>query len=1010
MAAGNRRGKPTVEKARLAGACRKVAERLPHRAPVSTYRLQFNSGFRFADAEAVSAYLNALGVTDIYSSPYFKAKEGSTHGYDVIDYQSINPEIGAEVDFVRFTAELGRLDMGLIMDIVPNHMSIAGGRNAWWRDVLENGPSSPFAPFFDIDWNPVREVLEDKVILPILGDFYGKVLENREISLSFEEGAFFIRYYEHRLPVDPSTYERILTHRGETFEEALGGEDPRFQEYLSIVTALKHLPTRTERDPDKATERLREKEVIKRRIWTLYDECPKFGLFVEENVRILNGTNGDIDSFDLLDELLASQVYRLTFWQVATEEINYRRFFDINDLAAVRNEDPEVFRESHGMVLGHVREGKITGMRADHPDGLHNPGEYFMRLQEECFIRLVEAELGLNGSEDAPAGEIRKAYRGLLEENPALSRPFYVVGEKILMESERMPEDWPVSGTTGYVFMNSANALFVNHANARLMTDIYHRFIRSKPHYPDLVYKKKKLIMQTSMASEINVLGHRLNRISESDRHFRDFTLNSLINAIVEVIALFPVYRTYADESGVNDRDVRYIEAAVSRARRRRRDLSASVFDFLRDVLTLGYPEKFSEAECREWLDFAMKFQQLTGPVMAKGLEDTVFYSFNRLASLNEVGGNPDRFGISPEAFHGQNIETAKHWPHTMVATSTHDSKRSEDVRARINVLSELPYHWRERLARWRSLNKRRKSKIEGRLAPGQNDEYLIYQTLLGAWPLGPLEGQKRETFIERVRQYAVKAAREAKANTTWINPDAEYENALIKFIDGIMASSDFIEDLLPFQKLLAHYGMFNSLSQTLLKITSPGVPDFYQGTELWTLTLVDPDNRRPVDYSLARRMLEELREREAGGEPLELARDLLENKEDGRIKLYLTFKALNFRKEKKELFLSGDYAPLYAAGEQARRAVAFERGAQGASAITVVPRLVSGIISGEEDPVGDVWRGTFLLLPPDKEGALYRDVFTGRTLRAGAHEGRAALELSEVFAGFPVALLEETG
>jgi (1->4)-alpha-D-glucan 1-alpha-D-glucosylmutase len=989
----------------LRSAFLSVSSALPSRVPLSTYRLQFNRGFRLRDALSVIPYLHELGITDIYSSPYFKARGGSLHGYDIIDHQAINPEIGDEEDFSAFSAELNNRGMGLIMDIVPNHMSIASTRNVWWQDVLENGPSSPYAHFFDIDWRPVGGVREGKVLLPILGGQYGEVLERQELTLTFEAGAFFVNYYEHRLPLDPCTYVSILDHAREALENTLGADSPHFKEYLSVITALGHLPGPFEEDTGKRTERLREKEVIKKRIAALHERCREFHRVMSAAVKNFNGTPDRPESLDLLDGLLAEQVYRLSFWQVATEEINYRRFFDINDLAAIRTEDPGVFRETHRMVLRHIAQGKITGLRVDHPDGLHSPHEYFQRLQEECFIRLMFAQLGVEEDEER-AEAVRVLYRSARKEHPLLARPFYIIGEKILMESERIPEDWPIQGTTGYGFMNLVNGLFVQGENRKTLTGIYTRFSENRLPYPELVYKKKRLIMKSSMAGEINVLGHELDRISESDRHFRDFTLNSLVDALIEIIAFFPVYRTYTDPAGVRDRDRRYIESAISRAGRHSRDIAEPVFEFIRNVLTLDWPEKADTQARAQWLAFTMKFQQLTGPVMAKGLEDTVFYDYNRLVSLNEVGGNPDRFGVSTAAFHGQNIEGARNWPHALVATSTHDAKRSEDVRARINVLSEIPLIWRERLTGWGRMNNRFKKRIDGHRAPSRNDEYLLYQTLLGSWPLPGTLDAEAGNYTERIKQYMRKVAREAKKNTSWVNPNSEYEEALDGFIEGVLGSPRFMEDFLPFQGWISFFGMLNSLAQTLLKITSPGVPDFYQGTEFWSLTLVDPDNRRQVHYAAVRDALEELQEREKETGALAVAGEVLEDMKSGRIKLYMTHKALRHRRANPHLYLDGDYSPLYAEGLQAERAVAFERKHEGSSVITLVPRFLTGMVREGEQPLGEVWQDTHLVLGPEHEGALYRDVFTGLEQRPRSREGSTTLPLDTVFSAFPVALL----
>lgn len=996
---------------RLKNTVEKVAGQLPPRLPVSTYRVQFNGGFGFSDAKAIIPYLDALGITDIYASPYFKAQKGSIHGYDILEHNTLNPDIGPEEAYEDFVAELKKHGMGQILDIVPNHMSIAGSENTWWMDVLENGPGSPYASFFDIDWKPVKEELENKVIIPILGDQYGRVLENQELKLSFEAGAFFINYYGHKLPVDPSTYTYVLEHRMETLEKELGSDNPHFQELLSILTALRHLPPCTEKHDEKITERRREKEIIKKRLRGLYNECPEFRTLITENVRTFNGTRNVPESFDLLDSLLGSQVYRLAYWQVATEEINYRRFFDINDLAAIRMENPDVFREAHNLTFRLIREGKVTGLRIDHPDGLYNPTEYFRKLQEECFIQTCMAALGASNGQTED--RIRKLYRSRLTEEPGLETPFYIIGEKILSDGERIPEDWPISGTTGYVFMNQVNGIFVDSASVRAFDNIYSWFIREKISFPDIVYEKKKLIMETSMSSEINVLGHGLNRISEKDRRFRDFTLNNLTDAIVEVIAFFPVYRTYIDGPKVNDRDRHYIEMAVSRAKRHCRELSASILDFLSNVLLLRYPEKPDPDTEKQCLDFTMKFQQLTGPVMAKGLEDTVFYAYNRLLSLNEVGGNPDRFGTPVETFHNHNMEMSKQQPYSLIATSTHDSKRSEDVRARLDVLTELPDEWKNCLTRCRKPSKKSKSVLYGQLVPDRNEEYLLYQTLLGAWPLQPMDEAGFETFRQRIRHYMLKAAREAKKNTNWTNPDTEYEEALMKFVEGVMTAGHFLEDFMPLQKKLLYYGMFNSLSQTLIKITSPGVPDFYQGTELWNLSLVDPDNRMPVDYSARASMLEELKRLES--DPLTLCKQLIRNMEDGRVKLYLTYKALNFRRTNRELFLDGGYEPLQAVGKNSWHIYAFARVKGGRRVVTVVPRLLAGLVKQDELPLGDTWNSTYLILPMGQRDTAgltkpvtYRNIFTAQTVTATEHEGQAVLPVPDILSAFPVALLEE--
>lgn len=852
--------------------------------PVSTYRLQFNKYFKFIDAKNIIGYLQELGIIDIYASPYFKAKEESLHGYDIVDHNTLNPEIGTEDEYDELINELHKYNMGQILDIVPNHMCISSKENVWWMDVLENGPGSIYANFFDIDWDPTKKELKNKILLPILGDQYGKVLENQELTLKFEAGKFYVCYYDHIFPLRPKTYAIILGYNIDDLKKSLPEDNPNLLELLSIITAVNHLPVYTESGMKKIRERDREKEVIKKRLCQLYQESSDIKAFIDKNVSIYNGVKGDPKSFDLLDNLLNEQVYRLSFWRVATEEINYRRFFDINDLAAIRMEDPIVFKNTHRLILRLIKEVSVTGLRVDHPDGLYNPLEYFQLLQRSCFIqmRLSHLEKSIESipedvlqslkeddlfydEYDHVKSEITKLYDEIVSSDPAY-KPFYIIGEKILIKDERMPEDWPIFSTTGYVFLNALNGIFVKTESARAINDIYDRFIKSRINIQEIIYEKKKLIMQVAMSSEINTLGHYLNRISEKNRHTRDFTLKSLTNAIIEVITFFPVYRTYVNPSGINDRDRRYIESAISKAKRKNPAITVSIFDFLKDILLLNYPENFEDADKKEWLDFVMRFQQITGPIMAKGLEDTVFYIYNRLISLNEVGGSPDRFGTSLETFHGKNIERLKFWPHALIATSTHDTKRSEDVRARINVLSEIPDEWRKRLIQWRRLNKKNKPVVDGQRVPDLNEEYHLYQTLIGAWPTGEVDETRYEVFKKRIKDYMLKAIREAKVNTSWISPNTLYEDAVTMFIETIMRNTPdnkFIKDLTAFQKMISHYGMYNSLSQTLLKITSPGVPDFYQGTEIWDFSLVDPDNRRSVDYNLRISMLEELKKGE---------------------------------------------------------------------------------------------------------------------------------------------------
>ncbi|RJQ56795.1 MAG: malto-oligosyltrehalose synthase [Nitrospiraceae bacterium] len=981
-------------------------ERNTLRVPVSTYRLQFNKHFRFSDARDIVRYLHDLGISDIYASPYLGAKKGSLHGYDIVDHNMLNPEIGTEEEYDDLVKELRKYGMGQVLDIVPNHMAV-GSENALWMDLLENGPGSVFAGFFDVDWDPVKRELKDKVLLPVLGGQYGAALEDQEISLSFQEGAFYVTYYEHRFPVRPLTYLLVLKHDIENLAGRPAEEDPHLTEFLSIITAIEHLPPYTEKDHEKIMERYREKEVIKKRLWALCCEGPGIMEFIDNNVRTFNGTKGEPRSFDLLDSLISEQVYRLSHWRVATEEINYRRFFDINELAAIRVEDPDVFIKTHGLILKLIREGKITGLRVDHPDGLYDPAEYFRRLQRECFMQRTLNE------EAVQTLESEKQYEEMLSNDPQY-KPFYIVGEKILIKGERMPEDWPIFSTTGYVFLNSVNGVFIDTANAKAFDEIYFRFIRAKLNFTEIIYEKKKQIMYVAMASELNMLAHYLNRISEKNRHTRDFTLYSLRGVIGEVIAFFPVYRTYIRPSGVNDRDRKYIESAVSKAMRRNPAINESVFNFLKDVLLLDCPDYLGDDDRKEWLDFTMRFQQITGPVMAKGVEDTAFYVYNRFVSLNEVGGSPDRFGTLPETFHGQNIERMKYWPHALITTATHDTKRGEDVRARLNVLSEVPDEWRQRLVSWSKINIKKKTVLEGQRLPDRNDEYLLYQTLIGSWPVDRMDRTEYDKFKQRIREYMLKAVREAKVNSSWISLNSVYEDAVMVFIEKLMEpypGNQFLNDFMPFQKKISHYGMFNSLSQTLLKIASPGVPDFYQGTELWDFSLVDPDNRRPVDYLKRTALLEEIKRREAGNGLQELAKDLLMNKDDGRIKMYLVRRALNYRRVNRELFEEGEYVPLDVEGLLKDHVCAFARKKEDKTIVVAVPRLLTRLVPPGSPPLGEeVWHDTCIVIPFEEREMVYRSVFTGENAAVAGRDGRQVLRLSDVFGNFPAALMEMGG
>ena len=961
------------------------------RIPVSTYRLQFNQSFSFKDAAHLVPYLHDLGITDCYASPYLKALPGSSHGYDIIDPTSLNPELGSEDDYQQFINQLDRHHMGQLLDVVPNHMGIDRSANPWWQDVLENGPSSKHAKIFDVDWNPVKPELENKVLLPILGEQYGIALENQEISLSFADGRFFLQYYDHHLPIDPSTWTLILAFREDHLTEALNPDDPPLQEFQSILTALSHLPSRNEADSERIAERYREKEVIQRRLATLCQEHPDIAEFLLENIRILNGVKGAHQSFDLLDALVSNQAYRLAYWRVAAEEINYRRFFDINELAAIRMEQSDVFNEFHQCVFRLLQTGAVTGLRIDHIDGLYDPKGYLQQWQSWAL-----QELGLAFD--------------------AQNRSIFIVVEKILGKSESLSPEWPCHGTSGYDFLALLNNLFVDTRHARKFDDLYHRFTQTSGSYEDLIYHSKKLIMSSAMSSEINSLGHQLSLLSERNRRSRDFTLNSLIHAVREIIACFPVYRTYATfepSEGVADRDRLYIRLAAARAKRRNPAISSLVFDFIRDLL-LKVPFDESRLDWRDVTSFAMKFQQTTSPVMAKGVEDTVFYTYNRLISLNEVGGEPDQFGISPTQFYEKMKLRTETSPYSLSTTATHDTKRGEDVRARLNVLSELPQEWRKRLSRWHQLNKKAKHIIDDQTIPDRNEEYFLYQTLLGCWPFTHLEGEALEIFSTRIQEYMIKALREAKAHSSWLNPNEGYESAVREFIVHLLhpkRSRTFLKDFLPFQQKIAQYGMVNSLSQVLIKVTAPGIPDFYQGTELWDLHLVDPDNRRPVQYEDYRQTLEHLRTVQQHDGPLPLIQQLLENPQNGHLKFLVTTMALHYRKQHPSLFLDGGFQPFEIVGTHSPHVCAFGRIQEGQMAVTVIPRFTTSL--GHETspwPMGkEVWEDTALLIPDELANSPFTNIFTGETMTSIQQSEKSLLPLHTIFQHFPVALLERT-
>ena len=955
----------------------------PTRVPVSSYRLQFHRGFKFRDAEALIPYLARLGITECYCSPLLAACPNSAHGYDVCDHSRLNPELGTEEDFAAFTGALASHGMGLIMDFVPNHMGIDPSANLWWRDVLESGPSSRFASYFDIDWDPVKTELRGKLLLPILGDQYGLVLESGQLQIQFQDGAFSLQYFGRNLPLNPRQMRKLLEHNLLTLQGQRAREDPDLREFLSILFQLEHMPAYTETDQRQVVDRHREKEVVRERLARLARESDRIRRHIEENVRAFNGEPGNPASFDLLHGLLDAQAYRLSYWRTALHEINYRRFFDINELAAIRMEDGEVFDAAHALVFDLIRQGVVTGLRLDHVDGLFDPSEYFQRLISAC----------------------------------APDRIIYVVGEKILTAGEPLRRDWTIHGTTGYDFLNDLNGLFVDSRNAQAFRKLYVRMVGNEERFADIAYESRRLIITASLVSELNMLARELNRISEVNREFRDFTLASLQKALREVVASFPNYRTYCTANGWDEVDQKTVDTAVARALRRNPAMEASIFEFLRQLLLPTPGTILPEDQYERGVRFAMKFQQYTGPVQAKGMEDTAFYRYGVLLSLNEVGGDPARFGRSPDEFHRANQERRLSWPLAMLATSTHDTKRGEDARARLNVLSELAEEWRTGIFRWARTNAGMRTLVDGLPAPDRADEYIFYQNLIGSWPPG-LEEPNPE-YVERVRQFMLKAIKEKKEHSSWMNPSENYDSATSEFVRRTLTGSRakrFLRNFVPFAKRVAWLGMLNSLSQVVLKIVSPGVPDFYQGTELWDLVLVDPDNRSPVDYARRREFREQLEPLLAGSggstEAGPAVTEMLTNWHDGRIKLYVTAAGLCLRKQLSAVFLEGEYAPLTVEGDQKDHVVAFARILGNQSVVAVAPRLIASLVGTETRlPVGsEIWNQSASALPQNLAGHRFQNVLTKEEVGVIRVGETAHLLMTDALRTCPVAILRGEG
>ncbi|MGC1401701.1 MAG: malto-oligosyltrehalose synthase [Thermodesulfobacteriota bacterium] len=924
--------------------------------PTATYRIQFSPAFGFRDAKEIVPYLAEIGITDLYASPIFKAEKGSLHGYDVVDPNAINSELGTRADLDRLSEALHGRQMGWIQDIVPNHMAYSY-ENQMLRDVLENGKASPYFHFFDIDWDHPDASLKGRLLAPFLGRFYGLSLEDGEIRLTYDSDGLSIGYSDRKFPLRIDSYVPVFSTNMAMFKARLGADHPDFIRFFGLLDGLKILFSSGESE-----KRPGQVRFVKGRLWELYSHHSEIRRFVDSNLRTFNGAPGKAESFNLLDDLLRRQLFHLAFWKVGAEEIDYRRFFNINGLISLRVEDEDVFDHTHRLVMELLERGLFSGLRVDHVDGLYDPAAYLRRLRE----KLPQAYLGV---------------------------------EKILAMDETLPGNWPVQGTTGYDFLNYVNGLFCDRANVKKLSMIYSNLTGSKHSYEHLLRETRRLIIRNDLAGDVANLAYRVRNISGRDRHGSDLTLCGLRSALTELLAGFPVYRTYTHQSTVSEKDAQVIRQAVERARADSPGLLHELA-FLQRVLLLDFPGYLSDEERAHWLQFTMRFQQHTGALMAKGFEDTMLYVYNRLLSLNEVGSNPGRFGCSGAQFHAFNAKRCKTWPHALSATATHDTKRGEDVRARINVLSEIPTEWEKKVRSWRRLNKTKKKRVRGVPAPDGNDEYFLYQTLMGAWPFRDTEVPQ---FRERIKAYVIKAVREAKVHTAWLQPDREYEEACLSFVESILVpeeSNVFLRELKPFQIKVAHYGVFNSLSQTLLKITAPGVPDFYQGTELWDLNLVDPDNRRPVDFGLRFRYLREIRRR-IETDVLELIRELLAMKEDGRVKLFLLVQALNARKARADIFQKGAYKPLTVVGRFRKHLIAFARRDGSAWSVTVVPRFLTSVVEDGGLPIGpEVWQDTGVILPGPAP-SLWCNVLTGQVL-----PGDRILWAGEIFQHFPVALL----
>ena len=913
----------------------------PVPAPRATYRLQLHQDFGFDAARAVLPYLQRLGISHVYCSPIARARPGSRHGYDVVDPAQISMELGGSEGFFQFARAAHALGLRLLLDQVPNHMGVFGADNAWWMDVLAHGQASAYARFFDIDWQPPNPVLAGKLQEPVLGEAYGEVLARGELRLSWDagDGRLALQYHEHRFPLDPRSHAGLLQAAADDPQLSADGRQ-RLQQLAQEGLRLRPrsggaIPRpRSDRGrgwPRRVAEALRAPEL-----------AGALG-------RVLDAINGEAGQVRL-HALHEAQAYRLAHWRMAADEVNYRRFFDVNDLAALRIEDEAVFEAVQGQALDLAAQGWVDGLRIDHPDGLLDPAGYFARLQQGWTQRL-------QARTDADAAPCA----------PPRGRALYLVAEKIVAAHEEVPRDWAVHGSTGYRFANLVNGLFVERRHAARMERIWRDFGDAMQSYDDMVRQGKGLAARQTMAAQLNRLTHALQRIALQDLRTRDYSFNTLREALAEVAVAMPVYRTYVVQRA-SAQDRQFIDWAVAQARRQAPRLPPALFDFLRRCLLLEWPQTVDVAPdtCRA---FAMAFQQFCAPVAAKGIEDTALYRYHRLVSLNEVGGDPAVFGIGATAFHGASRDRQARWPYTMLATSTHDSKRSEDVRNRINVLSEEPAAWRLALRRWRTQTRSWRREVDGALAPSAAALVLLQQTLLGTLPAEGLSAHTLAAYRQRIQAYMLKAAREARLQTNWVAPNAAYEDALRQLIGGVLGRVDgnpVLADLQARAARIAWFGALNSLAMTVLKFTSPGVPDLYQGTELIDLSLVDPDNRRPVDFALRERCLAELEADLVALDLQDRLAALAMSPTDGRLKLWLAWRLLALRQSEPELFQRGRYTVLRVQGPRRRHVVAFARQTKAATLLVVVGRKFAGLGAAPGTmPVGAAaWQGTQVRWP----------------------------------------------